>query len=85
MLKKYRKRKTTKVKAYNPRDFTIEPGDLLIGFDGVLFRATVSRGRNKRDSGDLTPVQIKPPKGFKRAIIKDGEIYWTDLLEGSHE
>jgi hypothetical protein len=63
---------------FNPWNDAIEPGDLLVNsITGKLFRATESTGRDKRDSGELTPREIKPPHDGLKAKIYLGEVYWV--------
>ncbi len=74
---RYRKRKTAKVWPYNPRNFQIDPGDLMVDWNGSLYRAEESSGSGKRRLGELTPRYIKPPDNKARAVIEDGEVYWV--------
>jgi hypothetical protein len=79
MPKIYRRR-GGRVLGWNPWNHDAEVGDFMIDSSGRLWRLGQSRGRNKRDAGDLTPIQIKPPFLDARAYHdkRDDAIYWTD-------
>lgn len=49
----------------------LEACDIYIETDDSLWKACESKGRNKRDSGELTPVEIKCPYG------KVGDKLWV--------
>lgn len=75
---RYRRRRTSQVRQYNPWDWDAEPGDLAVDSHGTLYRLEESTGWGKNKLGELTPRKIKPPKlGMKARIIK-GEVYWVD-------
>ncbi len=82
---KYRKRRSTRVWGFNPWNFDIEEGDLLVDWNGRLYRATPSRGKNKRDAGELTAVEIKPPgPGFVARMTAEmtadqREVFWVKV------
>ena len=76
-MKRYRKRKKAKVWHFTSRNWEVEPGDLMVHMQGDLFRLEESSGWGKRCAGELYPRKIKPPPGYDRATIKDGEVYWT--------
>jgi hypothetical protein len=78
---KYRKRRSARVWGFNPWNFDIEVGDLLIDKDGKLYRARQHRNRNRRDAGELTAVEIKPPgPGFVARMSPDRrEVFWVKV------
>lgn len=78
---KYRKRRSTRVWGFSPWNFDIEPGDLLVDGDGKLYRATQSRGKNMRDAGELTAVEIPPPgSGFIARMSPDRQdVFWVKV------
>jgi len=78
---KYRKRKNTRVSLYSPFDMTAEPGDLMVGYNGWLYRLKASTGWGKAASGELTPCRIKPPSPELRAALIDNEVYWVTQKE----
>ncbi len=75
LVRKYRSK--AKVRRWDPWDFDVEVGDLLVDSFGKLYRAAQSRGRDKAASGELTPITIKPPSPELRAKIIDGEVWWV--------
>ncbi len=81
MKKRYRRRRSVKVWVYSEWNFKVEPGDLLVTFDGKLFRAESSNGYGKRNLGELTPRLIKPPQDGMIAIIEEQEIYWVRAMK----
>lgn len=52
-----------------------EPGECVL-YRGWPHRLTVSRGRNKRDAGELTPVKITGPRGVVGVKRIDGVWHW---------
>lgn len=79
---KYRRRESTRVSYYNPWDMSAEVGDLMVcAQTGKLYRLQESSGINQARSGELYPRTIKPPQSGMKAILEDGEIYWTDESE----
>jgi len=76
LVRKFRMRPGKMALGWNPWNGDIEDGDYCVDAKGALWRCDPSRGRNKRDAGELTPVRIKPPKpGLVARIIKS-EIWW---------
>lgn len=73
-----------KVLGYNSWNWGAEPGDVMVNYKGQLFRLVESRGRNKADAGELTPVLVKPPSPDLCAKIIDGEVWWV-RSEVKHE
>ena len=68
------------------RDFSREPGDRVYAWafgekDGyaVMFDLKESRGRNKRDAGELVPVAVKNGRYLRQAWRDDEGIWhWFD-------
>jgi len=66
-----------RVLPYDPWNFDAEVGDIMVdSMSEKAYRLYESRGRNKRDAGELTPVEIKKPG--KRATLVDGKLVWED-------
>lgn len=80
MNKRYRRKRSSKVLNFDSWNFDAEPGDLMVDYRGKLFRLEQSSGWGKRNAGELTPREIKPPKGCI-AVILDNEIYWQKKEE----
>lgn len=47
-----------------------------------VVRLEESSGWGKARWGELYPRDVRPPKVGLKAIIEDGEVYWTDCFEG---
>ena len=77
---RFRKRKATRVRRYNPRDWDAEPGDLMVESfgSGKLYRLEDRRIGPMAAAGELYPREIAPPKSGLKAVIEDGEVYWVD-------
>ena len=60
----------------------IEPGDIIVDIDGRMFRCEKSSSWCKRNTGELYPRRIKPPKPGMKATIIDGEAYWIEADAG---
>ena len=76
-VKRYRKRRGTRVWLYNEWNADAYIGDLMINENtGKLFRIQESTGVNKRRSGELTLKEINPPIPNWFATLVDGEIWW---------
>jgi len=82
VVKRYRHRKSTRVFPYNPWNFNAEPGDLMVDQNGKLFRLKESSGYQKRGSGELTPVEIKPPPGLFAVMWGMDEVWWAKPKSG---
>lgn len=76
-VRRYRRRKTSRVWRYHPLNTDAEPGDLMVAYDGRLFRLEESSGWGKRMAGELTLRTIKPPRLGLRAELREGEIWWV--------
>ena len=72
--------RTQPIRVSSDRDWDAEPGEVVI-YRGWPHRLAASRGRNKRDAGELTPIKIHSP-------YKVGQILWvretwgTDFVRG---
>ena len=78
-VRRYRRRRATRVLRYNSWDQSAEPGDLMVAGDGKLFLLTESSGWQKAANGELTPREIKPPvPGWLAGIVKGDttEVWW---------
>jgi hypothetical protein len=60
----------------DPWDHLAEPGDRVVDGRGRVYDLRESRGRDKRDAGDLTPVLAAPQRSGARAVEVDGIWYW---------
>jgi hypothetical protein len=77
---KYRRKRSSKVLAYNPWNFNAEPGDLMVDHSGNLFRLEENPSPIIRAGGELRPRRIKPKKTNMKAKIINKEIYWVRKL-----
>ena len=86
MNKQYTKfrRYKTKKKVWEGTDWYCEPGDLMIQFCH-LYRLRESNGWGKRSLGELTPIEIKPPKDGLEAQMIDGEVWWVEEVKPEFE
>lgn len=81
-IRRYRKRRSTLAIPYDPWCPTAEDGNLVVDYLGKLYRLVESRGRQKRETGELSMREIAPPSPEMWARIIDGEIWW---MKGDRE
>jgi hypothetical protein len=77
--RRYRKRRNARALRYNPWNMESEPGDLMVNHMGQVFRLETPGGWGARTAGLLYPRFIRPPAGYGKAEIREGEIYWLPL------
>lgn len=81
---RYRRRRTARageerpprVGTYYEGAWDAEPGDLMVGADGELFRLEESSAETHKKPGELYARKITPPADGARAVIDSGEVYW---------
>ena len=83
MRQKYRKRKDTKFwPGFSCWNFEAEAGDLMQHDKHGVVRLVESRGRNKRDAGELSYIKLRPPLSLSRKahieVDEQGEIWWVE-------
>ena len=64
----------SRIHGFNAWNMDLEVGDYIVDHNGILYRLTESKGRNKAASGELTPKNITP--NGKRAIKVDEVWFW---------
>ena len=59
----------------SPWDQSHDEGERVVDYDGEVYDLRESHGRNKRSSGELTPVRPSAAKHSK-AVCIEGIWYW---------
>ena len=76
--RRYRRRRSAQVLAWDPWYWECEPGDLMVTpLGGHLYRLEASRGRGSGAAGVLYCRLIRPPDGYTHAVIENGEVWWV--------
>lgn len=78
MTRRYRKRLKTQVWHYSEHNFDANSGDLMVKRNGTLVRLEESSGWGAKNAGILYPRTVKPPWPGAKAIIRNGDVWWTD-------
>ncbi len=76
LLGMIRHRTRNRVLPFNPWNFDAEVGDIMVNHWREAYYLRQSRGRNKADAGELTPVQIKR-EGYHAVVFKEADGHWS--------